>query len=299
MRSATYPAPYMKTKFKMRWNDERLYIAAHLEETNLWATQVEHDSSIWRDNGFEVLMDVDGSMFNYKQIQINALGTMMDQMLFKSPYDGKINETIREKEWHADVQQKVHAEGTVNQPGDVDKYWNVEMAFTFKALAKNSVRVVPQPSDNEVWFLQFGRSEQRLNVTKENTYVKVAGSKTDWWAWQPCDTVNLHLQDRWGLVQFKRKLEDKIFAYQKWHIYKSLFDMMDAMKKYKAIQGKYTDEIHELDIPPYLLSGTCVDIPEIKLLKRNGVKDFDVIVKSKFLSHKPAHIRSDRYVTFK
>ena len=298
MRSATYPPPYLKTKFKMRWNDKRLYIAAHLEETNLWATKVEHDSPVYRDNGFEVLMDVDGSLFNYKQVQINVLGTMVDQILYKSPWDAKVNETVLEKEWHPDVQQKVYAEGTINTPGDIDRYWNVEMSFSFQALAKSSLRVVPEPSDNDVWFIQFGRSEQKLNVSADNKYFRIPRSKTDWWSWQPCDAINLHLQDRWGLVQFKRKLEDTKFSFQKWHIYKSLFDMMDAMKKYKALHGRYTDEIQELDIPPYLLSGTCVSVPEIKLKNRNGIPDFDVIVKSKFLSHKPAHIRSDRYVTF-
>ena len=32
-------------------------------------------------------MDVDGSMFFYKQMQINVLGTMMDQTLINSPHD--------------------------------------------------------------------------------------------------------------------------------------------------------------------------------------------------------------------
>lgn len=306
MRSTVYPKPYLDTRFKIRWDSDRMYIGAYIQETKLWATQDTHDSQIWKENGFELLMDVDGSMFNYKQIQINVLGAMMDQVLFKSPWDAP-NITVKSRAWHPDARKEVYAEGTINTPGDEDKYWSVEMTLSFEKLAESSQRVQHNPIENEVWFLQFGRSEQKL-VVKDGNYEKAPNSTTDWWSWGPCDAINLHLQDRWGLVQFKKNVKDKLFKFDKWHIYKSLFDMMDAMKKYKAINGKYTTAIEELDVPPYLLSRTCVDIPEIKLVRRENetildvttapVADFDITVKSMFISHAPAHIRSDRYVTF-
>ncbi|XP_053379141.1 uncharacterized protein LOC128548426 [Mercenaria mercenaria] len=297
MRSKVFPKPYFDTKFKIRWDDARMYIGAYIQEKDLWATQQEHDSSIYRENGFEVLIDADGSMFNYKQAQINVLGTMLDLILAKSPYDAPWGE-VANVQWHANAEKAVYPEGTVNTPGDTDKYWSVEISLPFHSLAEQSVRPQPKPSDNQVWFIQFGRSEQKLIVS--NGHYEIApNSTTDWWSWQPCDTINLHLQDRWGLVQFKHSIQDKKFRFDKWHIYKSLFDMMNAMKKFKAINGFYTKTIEELDVPPYLLSRTCVEIPEIKLIKSENGTDFDVTVKSMFLSHAPAHIRSDRYVTFK
>ena len=47
-------------------------------------------------------------------MQINVLGTMMDQILYKSPYDQVGNETIRAKEWHPDVRKNVYAKGTLS-----------------------------------------------------------------------------------------------------------------------------------------------------------------------------------------
>lgn len=302
IRSETYPKPYLNTKFKMRWDDGRMYIGAYIEENNLWASQTQPDSQIFKDNGFELLMDVDGSMFNYKQVQINVLGTMMDQLYYKSPWDA-FNMSVRFKPWHPDVRKAVFSEGTVNTPGDVDKYWCVEMSFSFVNLAERSRRTQSNPADNEVWFTQFGRSEQNLTVVN-GQYRKVPKSQIQWWSWQPCDAINLHLQDRWGLIQFKKNLKDKQFRFTRWHIYKSLFDTMVAMKQYHAINGKYTTSIEELDVPPYLLTGTCVEIPDIRFTKRtnetvpNTTKDFEITVKSKLISHKPAHIRSDKYVTF-
>ncbi|KAL4221403.1 hypothetical protein ACF0H5_019661 [Mactra antiquata] len=304
MRSDVYPKPYYDTKFKIRWDDERLYVGAYIQEENLWATYDKHDSSIWKENGFEMLMDVDGSMFNYKQIQINVLGTMMDQILYKSPMDAENGKKVNEKEWHAEPKKAVYYDGTVNKPGDIDKYWTAEMSFAFSKLYE---LYDSKPQIDDVWFIQFGRSEQNLTATN-GKYEKVKGSSTDWWSWQPCDAINLHLQDRWGLVQFKKNLRDRKFRFEKWHIYKSLFDMMDALKKYKAINGAYTSSIEELDVPPYLLSGACVHVPEIKLSNQKvtlpdgnetTIRDFDVTVKSKYVSHAPAHIRSDRYVQFK
>ena len=35
---------------------------------------------------------------------------------------------------------------------------------------------------------------------------------------------------RWGLVQFRRSMANKKFLFNKWHIYRALFDMLDAMK---------------------------------------------------------------------
>ena len=209
-----------------------------------------------------------------------------------------VNYDCRLREWHAGTNSAVYTEGTVNTPGDTDRFWTAEMTFTFEALAANSSRSYPTPSENEVWFMNFGRSEQSLDVTTDNKYVVNNDIPTQWWSWQPCNAINLHLQDRWGLVQFKRVSNDKKFSFERWHIYRALFDTLDAMKTYIALNAKYTDLPEELDLPPYLLSRTCVEVPEITLTTRNNQTDFLITVKSRLLTHKPAHIRSDRLVTF-
>lgn len=205
---------------------------------------------------------------------------------------------LRLKEWNAGTISAVYTEGTVNRPGDTDTFWTAEMSFTFEALAMNSIRRSQRPSDNEVWFINFGRSEQTLNVTHDYVYVKNGNIPTKWWSWQPCGAINLHLQDRWGLVQFKRDFNEGSFSFDRWHIYRTLFDLMDAEKKYKALNARYTDTLSELEIPPYIMSEVCVEIPNIDITMRNGHQDFLVTIKSKLVSNITAHIRSDRYVTF-
>ncbi|XP_052760386.1 uncharacterized protein LOC128203141 [Mya arenaria] len=303
IRSSSYPKPKFSTKFKMRWDDERLYIGAYIEDTDLWGTIQGQETGIWQDNMIDILMDVDGSMFNYKQIEINVLGTTLDHILYKSPYDSigpNPNWTDNDLSWHPDMKKAVYTDGTVNTPGDKDKFWSVELSMTFEQLANRSERVQASPQDNEVWFMQVGRAHHPLEV-ENGTYQKVPNVSFDemgWWAWQPCDAVNFLLQDRWGLVQFKRSTIDNTFNFQKWHLYRALFDMMDGMNKYKAIHGRFVTMIEELDIPPYLMSGVCVEIPEIKVIDRGVYSGFEITVRSKFLSHKPAHINEERYVWF-
>ena len=192
----------------------------------------------------------------------------------------------------------MYAEGTVNTPGDKDKFWTAEMSFTFRALAEKSERLSRiTPDDGDVWFMNFGRSEQMLNVTDNNTYVKARGIPTGWWSWQHCGAINLHLQDRWGLVQFSKGTKEP-FYFKYWHLFRALFDILDAEKKYKALNAKYTDDIAELDLPPYLMSEVCVDIPTIKLTQRDGRHDFLATVKSKLYTNEATlYIRSDGYVT--
>ena len=51
------------------------YIAAELEEPDVWATLTQHDSVIFHDNDFEVFLNPTGDTRNYFEFEINALNT--------------------------------------------------------------------------------------------------------------------------------------------------------------------------------------------------------------------------------
>jgi len=69
------PTPRFRTRAKMLWDDNYLYIAADLEEPHVWATLTNHDSVIFRDPDFEVFIDPKGSAHNYYEFEMNALNT--------------------------------------------------------------------------------------------------------------------------------------------------------------------------------------------------------------------------------
>src|SRR5262245_54526853 len=66
------PKPQFRTRVKMLWDDEALYIAAELEEPHIWATLKEHDSIIFYDNDFEVFLEPDNDNHMYGELELNA-----------------------------------------------------------------------------------------------------------------------------------------------------------------------------------------------------------------------------------
>ena len=75
------PAPKFRTRAKMLWDSNNLYVGAEIEEPDVWATLTEHDSVIYHDNDFEVFIDPDGDTHEYYELEINALGTVWDLFL--------------------------------------------------------------------------------------------------------------------------------------------------------------------------------------------------------------------------
>ena len=120
------PLPRYRTRIKMLWDDEYLYIACELEEPNIWATLTERDSVIFHDNDIEVFIDPDGDTHSYGELEINALGTEWDLKLGKPYRDGgpAINE------WNIEgLVSAVHLDGTLNDISDKDRGWTVEIAL--------------------------------------------------------------------------------------------------------------------------------------------------------------------------
>ena len=126
IQGAKRPRPRFRTRVKMLWDDEYLYVGAELEEPHVWATLTEHDSVIFRDNDFEVFLNPSGDGRNYFEFEINALNTGWDLFLPK-PYreGGKADNS-----WEIPgLRTAVAIQGTLNDASDRDRGWTVEIAF--------------------------------------------------------------------------------------------------------------------------------------------------------------------------
>src|SRR5688572_9247990 len=117
------PRPRFKTRTKMLWDDEFLYIGAELEEPHVWATLTQRDAVIFHDNDFEVFLDPDGDNHLYAELEINALNTVWDLLLVRPYRDGGPAITG----WDIPgLRTGVSIQGTLNDPSDVDEGWSVE-----------------------------------------------------------------------------------------------------------------------------------------------------------------------------
>lgn len=195
------PVPKYKTRAKLLWDDLNLYIAAELDEPDVWATLRQRDTIIFYDNDFEVFIDPDGDTQAYYELEVNAYGTPWDLLLIKPYRDGGPPVTG----WDiAGLKVGVHVDGTINKPGDVDKGWTVELKIPLAAL-RECAPGLPKPGDK--WRVDFSRVEWHT-IVKDGRYVKEINPATgkpypeDNWVWSPQGRIDMHMPEMWGFLQF-------------------------------------------------------------------------------------------------
>ena len=183
------PLPRFRTRAKMLWDDDYLYVGAELEEPDVKATLTKHDSVIFHDNDFEVFLKPPGEAPGYFEFEINALNTGWDLYLNK-PYreGGKADNS-----WDIPgLKTAVAIHGTLNDPSDKDRGWTVEMAFPWSAFA--SRLPVSKPSIGDQWRINFSRVEWKAGQPKEDN-----------WVWSPQGLINMHVPEHWGYLHFRDK----------------------------------------------------------------------------------------------
>lgn len=180
----------------MRYDDQYLYVAGFVEDDHIWAFETKRNSVVFNDNDFEVFVDPDASTHYYKEFEMNARNTIWSLYLTK-PY---INGGVPVNDLYP-IKSAVFIDGVLNDPSANNRFWTVEIAFPFKNYVSNCTVARAPPLNNDIWRINFSRVEHRVKVVN-NTYVKVANAPLDNWVWSSQETINMHLPERWGFVQF-------------------------------------------------------------------------------------------------
>jgi hypothetical protein len=230
IEGAKKPVPRFRTRAKLLWDDQYLYIAAELEEPDLWATLTKHDSVIFNDPDFEIFIDPNGDSLEYYEFEMNALNTSWD-LLLKKPYkdggppvDG----------WDiAGLKTGVQVHGTLNHPGDKDEGWTIEVAFPWKALAEYAGTPAP-PRPGDQWRLGFSRVEWDIKVED--------------WIWSPQGIIDMHRPEQWGYLQFsdRETAPDKFVPDPAWPAKRALQAVYYAQKDFFAANHRWARDLGEL-----------------------------------------------------
>jgi hypothetical protein len=197
------PAPRFRTRAKMLWDDDYFYVAAEMEEPDVWATLTERDAVIFHDNDFEVFIDPDADTHEYYELEVNAFATEWDLLLIKPYRDG--GPAVHAWDTQG-LKTGVFIDGTLNRPGDRDQGWSVEIAFPWSILKECAHKPAP-PEQGDQWRVNFSRVEWRTHV-EDGKYVKQHHPGTgkplpeDNWVWSPQGLINMHYPEMWGIVQF-------------------------------------------------------------------------------------------------
>ncbi|XP_013398778.1 uncharacterized protein LOC106165211 [Lingula anatina] len=295
IQGPSFPKPRFTTRAKMRWDENYLYIAAFMEETDVWANQTKHDSVIFYDNDFEVFIDPSGSTHFYKEFEMNAINTTWDLELNK-PY---LNGGTPNSSWEMPTMKTAtFVDGPVNDPLVKNTYWTAEIAMPFKDLIHGKTGMRAPPKNGDQWRINFSRVEWHVRVVNGH-YEKVPNIREDNWVWSSQNAINMHLPERWGFLLFSKEAVNQTTytKYPDWNVYYALTQVYNAEKAFAAVNGYFTDVLDQLNLPSSITQGKCAKIPKVDVPKFQTSK-FNVTV-SPLVSGAPiGHISDDRLIWF-
>ena len=243
------PAPTHRTRAKMLWDDECFYVAAQLDEPNVWATIRDHDAVIFHDNDFEVFLDPDGDNHHYYEFEINALNTGWDLFLPKPYKDGGKADDAFEL---AGLRTAVAVQGTLNDPSDTDRGWSVEIAIPWRAFARPAGRPAKAPVAGERWRVGFSRVEWQTTVEDGRT-VKVPNRPENNWIWSAQGIIDMHRPERWGSVVFAgaaSTLDLPPIADPDQSIRDLLMEVYHRQRAHQGVNGSWAEALEPLGMDP-------------------------------------------------
>ena len=174
-----------RTCVKAAWDDRNLYIAFRVYDADPWATKTVRDDALWEEQVVEVYIDENDDLRNYREFEINPLGTVIDLLIPKAGHQLDWRTVARwdatgwrtatqvyanaarpycEASSTAESGPKLLRKGFPSsirpgQPTSVARkpLWVVEMAFPWGVFT-DAKQLPPRPGD--VWRIQFYRIER-------------------------------------------------------------------------------------------------------------------------------------------
>ncbi len=270
------PAPKYRTRAKMVWSDSCLFIAAELEEPQVWASLKQHDTIIYHDNDFEVFLDPGNHSHHYFEVEVNAFNTILDLFMPK-PYRNGGQAMLSYNA--AGLRSAVRVNGTINNPKDKDKNWTVEFAIPFRSVYFGNYWRPPQ--EGALWRINFSRVQWEAEVV-EGSYRRKKNSEgrllpENNWVWSPQGVVNMHYPERWGYLVFtKDSLGKKMFSLppdEKRRQY--LWLAYYKQKAFWSANRKYAASLADLGLP---VGAFLIDGAENQLKLEATSKQFTVTI---------------------
>jgi hypothetical protein len=298
IEGAGKPVPRFRTHAKMLWDDQALYIAAELEEPQVWATLTQRDVVVYADNDFEIFIDPNGDNFEYAELELNAFGTPWD-LLLPLPYKdgGRPMEA-----WNlVKTRIAIAIQGTINNPKDTDKGWTIEIAIPWSDLAIPT-QARGAPKDGDLWKMNFSRVEWQVEV-KDGKIVKVPGKPEDNWVWSPTGILDIHRPEAWGTIQFSSTVPGTSVAIRADPLAEArtvLHQIYYAQREFYAKNNRWAKDLAELGLvlPP---TKTIVAGPTIKIVDphwkewKGWLAEAEVAMPDG--TRKPVRIRHDSWFT--
>ena len=144
-----------RTRAKLIWQSDALYIAIESFDTHIWANLTERDSNTWEEEVVEVFLDPDGDKRDYLELQVTPANVVFDALFAYRRSNLKKARAWNYNGW----QTQVFVEGTLNQKGDRDTRYLVEMKLPLKEIPGAPAALNTQSSPWRINMFRFDWNE--------------------------------------------------------------------------------------------------------------------------------------------
>jgi hypothetical protein len=165
-----------RTTAKLLFDAEHLFVAFECEDDHLHSTFTRRDDHLWKQDAVEVFVDPAGRGRDYFEVQVSPAGLLFDTKVHEHPR--------RDDGWDARARVAVTKRGTLNDDGDRDEGWTVELAIPFATLGG-----VPAP-EGASW---------RVNLFRLDT---MRNGRRAFLGWSPPLANTTHVPARFGKIAF-------------------------------------------------------------------------------------------------
>ena len=137
-----------KTRAKLAWDDQYLYVAFEVEDDYIESKDpddghvyVKDDDTLYESEVVEVFLDANADGKTYNELQVSPLNKLFDASF-------TARRTGMDLSWSSGARHAVQVDGTVNDNSDRERGWTAELAIPFATL--NAPQNLP-PQPGERW----------------------------------------------------------------------------------------------------------------------------------------------------
>ena len=162
------------TTVKAMYDDKNLYFFFHVLDSSIESPFKNRDDELWTQDVVEIYLDPNADGTDYVELQISPAGVVFDA-LFKTHRTPDWKEA---KNWSlAGLQQAVVLNGTLNQAGDQDVGYDVEVAVPFASIP--GFKVVPPEVGSSMRVNFFRMDAKDGKVTGAQAFAPAGGDFHD------------------------------------------------------------------------------------------------------------------------
>ena len=300
---STSAIPQLRTRAKIRFDDEYLYVAGHLEDSHVCSNitacchciNASQDQVVFHGNDFEFFCDADSTTHYYKEFEGSpAGGAVYWDICLNKPYqDGGYENSSRVLGQHGfdmfpelKYQVKVLGGGQLNDPSSYPLGWTTEIAFPLNKLLLNTTREGKKPKAGDFWRINFSRVQWGTKIVDGRYWMEpscttcgnpsnptqvLPGQKTcDNWVYQKIGVIDIHVPELWAFLQLADNATTPKIQNLEWPARYAAHVLYYALRSYHIKFAKFTDSIPALINGgfaeyPELLIGDCTKTPIIEL----------------------------------